>query len=52
MAFGNPYGDPWEVDIVGEWSDRLHSMGVEIISFSDTIGVQNLNQFRIFIFQI
>lgn len=38
MAFGNPYGDPWDVDIVGEWSDRLYSMGVEILSLSDTIG--------------
>ena len=38
MAFGNPYGDPWDVDIVGEWADRLQSMGVEILSFSDTIG--------------
>ena len=38
MAFGNPYGDPWEVDIVGEWADRLQSMGVEILSLSDTIG--------------
>ena len=38
MAFGNPYGDPWDVDIVGEWADRLHSMGVEILSLSDTIG--------------
>lgn len=38
MAFGNPYGDPWNVDIVGEWADRLQSMGVEILSLSDTIG--------------
>ena len=38
MAFGNPYGDPWNVDIVGEWTNRLHSMGVEILSLSDTIG--------------
>ena len=38
MAFGNPYGDPWDVDIVGEWTDRLHSMGVEILSLSDTVG--------------
>ena len=38
MAFGNPYGDPWDVDIVGEWTNRLHSMGVEILSLSDTIG--------------
>ena len=38
MAFGNPYGDSWDVDIVSEWADRLHSMGVEILSLSDTIG--------------
>jgi hydroxymethylglutaryl-CoA lyase len=38
MAFGNPYGDPWDVDIVSEWADRLNSMGVEILSLSDTIG--------------
>ena len=38
MAFGNPYGDPWDVDIVGEWTNRLHSVGVEILSLSDTIG--------------
>ena len=38
MAFGNPYGDPWDVDIVGNWIHRLHKMGVEILSLSDTIG--------------
>ena len=38
MAFGNPYGDPWDVGIVGEWTERLNAMGVEILSLSDTIG--------------
>jgi hydroxymethylglutaryl-CoA lyase len=38
MAFGNPYGDPWHVDIVAKWTERLHNMGVEILSLSDTIG--------------
>ena len=38
MAFGNPYGDPWTVDIVGDWAHRLHKMGVQILSLSDTIG--------------
>ena len=38
MGFGNPYGDPWNVDIVGEWTERLANMGVKIISLSDTIG--------------
>jgi len=38
MGFGNPYGDPWNVEIVGEWTERLANMGVKILSLSDTIG--------------
>ncbi|WP_410880620.1 hydroxymethylglutaryl-CoA lyase [Myroides sp. DW712] len=38
MGFGNPYGDPWNVDIVGEWTERLSKMGVHILSLSDTVG--------------
>ena len=38
MGFGNPYGDPWNVDIVGEWTEKLAHMGVKILSLSDTIG--------------
>ncbi|GEQ86735.1 hydroxymethylglutaryl-CoA lyase [Patiriisocius marinistellae] len=38
MGFGNPYGDPWNVDIVGEWAEKLASMGVKILSLSDTVG--------------
>ncbi|WP_088322727.1 hydroxymethylglutaryl-CoA lyase [Polaribacter tangerinus] len=38
MGFGNPYGDPWNVDIVGEWTQKLATMGVKILSLSDTIG--------------
>jgi hydroxymethylglutaryl-CoA lyase len=38
MAFGNPYGDPWNVDVVAKWTERLNAMGVEILSLSDTIG--------------
>ena len=38
MGFGNPYGDPWNVDIVGEWTEKLSSMGVKIVSLSDTVG--------------
>ena len=38
MGFGNPYGDPWDVDIVGEWADKLSQMGVLILSLSDTVG--------------
>lgn len=38
MGFGNPYGDPWDVDIVGEWTEKLAAMGSTILSLSDTIG--------------
>ena len=41
MAFGNPYGDPWDVDIVAGWTERLHKMGVQILSLSDTVGTSN-----------
>jgi len=38
MGFGNPYGDPWNVEIVGDWTEKLAEMGVKILSLSDTIG--------------
>ena len=38
MGFGNPYGDPWNVEIVSEWTEKLSGMGVKILSLSDTIG--------------
>lgn len=38
MGFGNPYGDPWNSGIVGEWTEKLAIMGVKILSLSDTIG--------------
>ena len=38
MGFGNPYGDPWNVDIVGNWTEKLSKMGVKTLSLSDTIG--------------
>ena len=41
MGFGNPYGDPWNVEIVGEWTERLSNMGVKILSLSDTVGSSN-----------
>lgn len=41
MGFGNPYGDPWNVDIVGEWTEKLSKMGVRILSLSDTVGTSS-----------
>jgi len=41
MAFGNPYGDEWNSDIVIEWAKKIAYLGVKIIALSDTIGVSN-----------
>ena len=39
MAFGNPYGEPWDIDIVMNYISFLIGIGVKIISLSDTIGI-------------
>jgi len=38
MGFGNPYGDPWNVEIVAQWTQKLSNMGIKILSLSDTVG--------------
>ncbi len=39
MGFGNPYGDPYEVDLVSKFVDILITLGSDVISLADTIGV-------------
>jgi len=46
MCFGNPYGDPWNLDIVNHWVKKLNQMGVKIISLSDTIGTSNAESIK------
>ena len=41
MGFGNPYGDPWNVEIVQHWVNHLAEMDIRIMALSDTIGVSN-----------
>lgn len=41
MGFGNPYGDPWNAEIVHKWVDALVPWGIRIFSLSDTIGCSN-----------
>lgn len=41
MAFGNPYGDEWNVGKVEEWVKKLAQLDVKIFALSDTIGVSN-----------
>jgi hydroxymethylglutaryl-CoA lyase len=39
MAFGNPYGDPWNVGEVVDAVDLLESYGVHMVSLADTVGM-------------
>jgi hydroxymethylglutaryl-CoA lyase len=39
MAFGNPYGDQWNVGEVVDAVDLLESYGVHMISLADTVGM-------------
>ena len=39
MAFGNPYGDEWNADIVAHWAEKMVGEGINIISLADTTGV-------------
>ncbi len=38
MAFGNPYGDVWNTDILLKWVNILFEMGVDDIILADTTG--------------
>jgi hydroxymethylglutaryl-CoA lyase len=44
MGFGNPYGDPYDEEIVFEWVNKLVAMDIGIISLADTVGVATPGQ--------
>jgi len=39
MAFGNPYGDPWNEDELRHAVEKLLAIGIRSISLADTVGV-------------
>lgn len=39
MGFGNPYGDPWEPEIVVDWVEKLVKLGISVFSLADTVGL-------------
>jgi hydroxymethylglutaryl-CoA lyase len=41
LAFGDPYGDPWNTDLVNHWVEKLVSKGIRKIPLADTIGDVN-----------
>ena len=46
MAFGNPYGDPWNIEEVVNAVDVLESSGIKMISLADTVGLASADQVR------
>ncbi len=44
MGFGNPYGDPYNEDIVLSFIDQLQQMAIRTVALSDTIGVATPDQ--------
>ncbi|MDP1725201.1 MAG: hydroxymethylglutaryl-CoA lyase [Bacteroidota bacterium] len=41
MAFGNPYGDEHDIESIVLSVEQLNSIGIKIISMSDTVGIGN-----------
>lgn len=39
MAFGNPYEDAWDIELLLHWIDQLHLAGVRRITLADTVGI-------------
>ena len=39
MAFGNPYGDDWNIDIIHKTVEKLNKLGITNIALSDTVGM-------------
>ena len=46
MAFGNPYGDAWNIDEVLSAVDVLESSGIKTISLADTVGLASAEEVR------
>ncbi len=38
MGFGNPYNDPYEPNLVAQFTDILNTLGTSVISLADTVG--------------
>jgi hydroxymethylglutaryl-CoA lyase len=47
MAFGNPYGDPYNEEIVLQWADEMVKRDVKIISLADTVGMATPDQISV-----
>ncbi len=46
MAFGNPYGDPWDENVLRQLVGKLVALDIQSISLADTVGVAGPGQIR------
>jgi hydroxymethylglutaryl-CoA lyase len=46
MAFGNPYGDPWDEDKLRQAVEKLLAVGIRSFSLADTVGVADADLIR------
>ncbi|HYO22435.1 MAG TPA: hydroxymethylglutaryl-CoA lyase [Flavisolibacter sp.] len=44
MGFGNPYGDPYNEEILLKWADEMIKREINIISLADTVGLATPDQ--------
>ncbi len=44
MAFGNPYGDVYNEDVVFTWANSMAKLGITVISLADTVGLATPEQ--------
>ena len=47
MAFGNPYNDPDDVELIFHWVEKFHKLGIKNISLSDITGVASVEKIEI-----
>jgi hydroxymethylglutaryl-CoA lyase len=46
MAFGNPYGDPWDENKLRQAVEKLLAVGIRSFSLADTVGVADADLIR------
>ncbi len=44
MAFGNPYNDPDDVELIFQWVEKFYNIGIKSISLSDITGVATVKK--------
>lgn len=47
MAFGNPYHDAYNEDVLLHWADEMAKRDIRIISLADTVGIATAEQISI-----